>query len=51
VTLVEFSRGAIQWNVSFNGAAHDWEVEAFVSFLMVLYLARVREGEDKLWLV
>jgi len=47
---VEFSGGDIQWNVSFTRASHDWEMEAFASFFMVLYLARARqEGEDKLW--
>jgi len=49
---VEFSGGDIQWNVSFTRASHDWEMEAFASFFMVLYLARVRqEGEGELWWV
>jgi hypothetical protein len=49
---VEFSGGAIQWNVSFSRATHDWEVEAFASFSRVLYLARMRRKmEDKPWWV
>jgi len=52
VRLMKFFGGAIQWNVSFTKGAHDWEVEAFASFYMVLYLARLtREGEYKLWWV
>jgi hypothetical protein len=47
---VEFSSCAIQWNVSFTRAAHDWMVESFGLFFRVLYLVRVRrEEEDKLW--
>jgi hypothetical protein len=49
---VEFSRGVIQWNVSFARAAHDWLVDAFVSFFRMLDLVGMRrEGEDKSWWV
>jgi hypothetical protein len=38
---------SIKWNVSFVGAAHDWEVNIFASFFRVLYLGKVRlESED-----
>jgi hypothetical protein len=30
---IDFSGGAIYWNVSFARAAQDWEVDAFVFFL------------------
>lgn len=49
VAQVEFSRGAIQWNASFDRAAHDCELDAFPSSFKVWYLVRIRwEGEDKL---
>jgi hypothetical protein len=42
----------VKWNVSFTRTAHDWEVDVFVSFFRVLYLARVsRKFEDKMWWV
>jgi hypothetical protein len=48
---VEFSRCAIQWNVSFARGAQDWGVGPFASFFW-LYLIRMRrEAEDKLWWV
>jgi hypothetical protein len=35
--------------MNFARAVHNWEVDAFVSFLKMLYLARMRrEGEGKL---
>jgi len=47
---LELSNSSLQWNLSFIGAAHDWEVNAFFSFLNLLYSYRVRqECEDKLW--
>jgi len=49
---LEISSGTNQWNVSFVGATHDWNVDVFVSFFKVLYLVRVgQEGEDKNWRV
>jgi hypothetical protein len=33
-THVEFSGGAIYWNVSFARAAHDWEVDTFTLYFM-----------------
>jgi hypothetical protein len=43
---------SIQWNVSFTGEAHDWEVDVFVSFFQVLHSVKVsRDSEDKLWWV
>lgn len=39
----------IQWNISFVRAAHDLEVDVFVSFFNLLYLVRMRQdGENKL---
>jgi hypothetical protein len=44
---MEIPCGSIKWNVSFVGAAHDWEVNIFASFFRVLYLGKVRlESED-----
>jgi hypothetical protein len=39
---MEISGGVIQGNVRIDKTAHDWEVEAFASFFMVLYLARMK---------
>jgi hypothetical protein len=51
-THVEFSGGAIYWNVSFARAAHDWEVDTFTLYFMMLYLVTMRwEGKDKWWWV
>jgi len=51
MAYVEFFGCAIQQNMSFARAAHDWEVDAFTLFFRALYLVRMRrEWEDKqLW--
>jgi hypothetical protein len=33
---MDFSGGAIRWNVSFSRTAQDWKVDAFASFYMML---------------
>jgi hypothetical protein len=50
VAHVKFSGGSTQWNISFARTTHDWEMDVFSSFFMVLYSAKVRRKcEDKLW--
>jgi hypothetical protein len=52
VENMEWSNGAIQWNIVFNHLIHDWEVEVFASFYSCLYSYKFRGvGEDKLWWV
>jgi len=49
VVHLELSSGSPQWNVSFIGTAHDWEVNVFASFFNLLYSYGVRqEGKEKL---
>jgi hypothetical protein len=46
---MEFSGGAIQWNMTFARVAQDWEEDVFALFYRLLYLVRMRrEWEDKL---
>ena len=39
---LEVLGGSNQWNVSFSRETHDWEVDVFASFFLVLHVARVR---------
>jgi hypothetical protein len=44
VALLEPLVGSIKWNINFARVAHDWEVDVFASFLMMVYLTRERQG-------
>jgi hypothetical protein len=41
---LEILSGSNHWNVSFVKAAHDWEVDASVSFFQVLHSITLRRA-------
>ncbi|KAF5452893.1 hypothetical protein F2P56_021410 [Juglans regia] len=48
--VMEVSGGNIHWNINFNRAAQDWEMESFVDFYSLLYSIRPNiQQEDGLW--
>jgi len=41
---LDLSRSFIHWNPSFIRAAHDWELESFDSFFILLYSSKTHPG-------
>jgi hypothetical protein len=45
----QFFNENLQWDISFTGSVHDWEVDFVTSSFDLLYSIRLREGsEDKI---
>ena len=49
VELMKLTNGTLHWDVSFFRVAHNWELEAMLSFMDTIYGTSVKGiGEDKM---